>query len=113
MWPDGILHIDKGWNETVEFHVWPGEEGSAELYEDDGDTLAYRGGVGATTSVRLATAGCWPFRGRRLAISPRQGAFGGMNAKRSVRVVWHAEDGETSVQSQSAAPVADELVFSE
>ena len=113
MWPDGILHIDKGWNETVEFHVWPGETGSAELYEDDGDSLAYRSGVGATTSVKLTTAGYWPFVGRKLTVSPRQGAFEGMNATRSVRVVWHAEGGETTVQTQPATSVAGELVFSE
>ena len=113
MWPDGMLHIDRGWNEAVEFHVWPGETGCAELYEDDGDSLAYRGGVGATTSVELTTGGFWPFGGRKLTVSPRKGAFEGMNASRSVSVVWHAEGGGTSVQSHPSASVAEKLVFSE
>ena len=113
MWPEGVLHIDKGWNEAVEFHVWPGETGRAELYEDDGDTLAYRAGVGATTAVELAAGGCWPFGGRKLTVAPRQGSFAGMNASRGVSVVWHSEGGGTSVQTRPAVPVSEELVFSE
>ena len=113
MAPKGTLHIDKGWNEAVEFHVWPGESGRTELYEDDGDSLAYRRGTGATTVVALKTEKGWFSDTRTLTVEPRQGVFEGMNAVRDVNVVWHAEGGAITVQTREGGPVAERLVFVE
>lgn len=84
MWPLK-QHIDRGWNDVVELHAWPGADGAAELYEDDGDTVAYRTGAFASTRLEL--------RGDRLVVGPRSGNFGGMPKTRRMRAVWHAPDG--------------------
>ena len=68
MWPLK-QHIDRGWNETVELHVWPGS-GEATLYEDDGDSLGYRQGEFAFTKIVN--------RNGELEIGARQGSFPGM-----------------------------------
>lgn len=69
MWPLK-QHIDRGWNDVVEFHVWPGAEGSFELYEDDGDTIGYRNGEYTITPVAI--------RGGKLEVGKRRGSFKGM-----------------------------------
>ena len=82
MWPLK-QHIDRGWNEEVEFHVWPGADGRFELYEDDGDTIAYRKGAFTHTPVT--------WRGGKLEIGARRGAFPGMPDEKARRftVVRH------------------------
>ena len=84
MWPLK-QHIDKGWNNVVELHVWPGESGSAELYEDDGETVASRTGASASTPLTLA--------GGRLVVGARKGSFAGMPNSRQMRAVWHTTEG--------------------
>ena len=111
MRPDGVLHIDKGWNETVEFHVWPGDSGKATLYEDDGDSLAYRNGVGGVTEVELGMDRGWFWSTRKLSVLPRNGTFDGANSKRNVRVVWHEEGGTTTMQERPDVAVGDKVVF--
>jgi len=91
LWPVK-QHVEKGWNEKVEFHVWPGESGTAELYEDDGVTTRYRKGEGAVTKLTLATEKGWFSDARVLTVSPRQGAFKDMPSARDTRVVWHYEN---------------------
>lgn len=82
MWPLK-QHIDKGWNDVVEVHVWPGPGGRYELYEDDGDTLAYREGASTVTPL------VW--RGGVLKVGDRRGAFPGMprDRDRSFAVIEH------------------------
>ena len=77
MWPLK-QHLDRGWNETVELHVWPGD-GETTLYEDDGDSLAYRDGAYALTKIVN--------RGGKLEIGQRQGSFAGMPAAQPKFVV--------------------------
>ena len=86
-------HVEKGWNALVELHVWPGESGSAELYEDDGVSTEYRSGAGAVTKLALTTEKGWLFDSRRLTVGARRGTFKGANATRDIRVVWHREGG--------------------
>ena len=69
MWPLKP-HIDRGWNEDVEVHVWPGGDGVFELYEDDGDTLGYRSGEYSLTALT--------FTGGKLSVGLRRGSFKGM-----------------------------------
>ena len=82
MWPLK-QHIDRGWNDEVEFHVWPGADGRFELYEDDGDTIAYRKGEFTRTPV------IW--HDGKLEIGSRCGAFPGMPDEKGRRftVVKH------------------------
>lgn len=89
-------HVEKGWNEEVEFHVWPGACGKAVLYEDDGVSVDYRKGAGAETPLELVTEKGWFFDSRKLTIGPRKGKFKGAPDKRDITVVWHREDGTSS-----------------
>jgi len=83
MWPLK-QHLEHGWNDEVEFHVWPGAEGSFELYEDDGDTIAYRQGEYSVTPVK--------FRNGKLEVGKRRGSFKGMpSADRNFRIVQHGD----------------------
>lgn len=93
MWPVK-QHVDKGWNEQVEFHVWPQADGTAELYEDDGVTLGYRDGRGAVTPLAVRTEKGFLFDTTTLEIGPRTGSFEGQSAACDVTVVWH--DGATA-----------------
>ncbi len=72
MWPLR-QHLDKGWNETVELHVWPGADGECLLYEDDGVSLKYRDGEYALTKIT--------YRDGKVVIGGRQGAYDGMPDK--------------------------------
>ena len=84
MWPLK-QHLERGWNDTVEVHTWPGADGSFELYEDDGDTLGYR--KGECTFTPLAV------RNGELSVGPRRGAFKGMPPEaRTFTLVKHAEN---------------------
>ncbi|MDD4016784.1 MAG: glycoside hydrolase family 31 protein [Kiritimatiellae bacterium] len=105
MWPVK-QHVEKGWNETVEFHVWPGESGASELYEDDGVSVAYREGEGAVTPLKLETEQGWFFDTRKLTIGARKGTFRGALAKRDITVVWHDEDGTTTTNLIAGADVS-------
>ena len=89
MLPEGILHVERGWNETVELHVWAGSDGAADWYEDDGDSLAYRSGAYAVTPLA--------YKGGVLTIGARQGSFTGMPATHRVRVMRHDEQGQTVI----------------
>ena len=85
MWPK-LHHLDRGWNGKVELHVWPGADGAAELYEDDGDSLAYRTGASAVTPLSLKNG--------TLTIGARKGSFKGMPLGHEITVVVH-EKGKT------------------
>ncbi len=80
MWPKKA-HVDKGWNEEVELHVWPGADGTSWLYEDDGNSLAYRTGKGARTPLILKDG--------KLTVGKRTGAYSGMPATRKMKAVFH------------------------
>ena len=77
MWPVK-QHIDKGWNEEVELHVWPGN-GETDLYEDDGISLEYR--KGSYSLTRIVN------KGGKVEISKRVGSFKGMPEKQPRFVV--------------------------
>ena len=81
MWPLK-QHIDRGWNDVVEVHVWPGADGRCELYEDDGDSLEYR--TGAYTLTPLV------WKGGEFTVGERRGSFHGMlSTNRQFKVVRH------------------------
>ena len=69
--------------------VVPGADGSATLYEDEGDTQGYQEGV--FTQTRLV------HKGNTLTIEPRQGQFPGMPGQRAYTVEFLATDRPQSV----------------
>lgn len=81
MWPLR-QHLDKGWNDVVEIHVWDEKDGTFELYEDDGDTIAYRNGAFTVTPVA--------YTGGKLVVGTRRGSFEGMPSEnRKFELVRH------------------------
>jgi alpha-glucosidase (family GH31 glycosyl hydrolase) len=80
MW-EKKAHVDKGWDETVELHVWAGADGKGDLYEDDGISLDYRSGKGALTTCT--------FKDGALSVGPRVGSFTGMPTTRKMKAVFH------------------------
>lgn len=83
MWPEGLQHLDKGWNETVELHVWPGADGAYDLYEDDGDTLGYLKGERALTHIEYV--------GGKVSVGETTGSFAGQpKAKERFSIVVEA-----------------------
>ncbi len=68
MWPKKLC-VEKGWDQDVEIHLWPGD-GKGELYEDDGETLGYLEGKGCLTSFEVKNG---EFR-----VTDFQGEFPGM-----------------------------------
>ena len=90
-------HLETGWNDEVVLEVWPSADGAAELYEDDGVSLGYRGGKFATTPITLHDG--------VLTIGRREGSFDGMPATRRFRVRVH--DG-AAVREMDAGRVGGE-----
>ncbi|MDD2455787.1 MAG: glycoside hydrolase family 31 protein [Kiritimatiellae bacterium] len=80
MWPLK-QHLERGWNDQVIFHVYLGDNGEAEWYEDDGDSLDYRKGAFTTAALSLKDG--------TFTIGRRRGMFTDMPAKHDVTVVWH------------------------
>ncbi|MBP5321097.1 MAG: DUF5110 domain-containing protein [Kiritimatiellae bacterium] len=80
-------HVERGFNDEVTFEVWPSVSGKAELYEDDGISLAYRSGAFATTALAVEV------KGDEVAfkVAPRAGSFDGMPATRRLAAVFHLE----------------------
>ena len=75
-----------GPQDQLTLSVWPGADGTFDLYEDDGQSLSYRTGSYARTPLRTATdgAGCVS-----VTIGAAEGSFAGQLANRSwtVRLV--------------------------
>jgi len=76
----------------LDVHVFPGADGSFDLYEDDGETCAYREGRHAITPLRLTRrGGSWLFR-----YGPVQGDPSLVPARRTVRVHLRGLGGQAS-----------------
>jgi hypothetical protein len=66
--------------------VYGSGQGSFELYEDDGISLAYERGRYALTPMRYTSSGA----GHRLIIGPTRGSFSGQQARRSYAIRIHS-----------------------
>lgn len=97
-WPQKD-HIDKGWNEKVELHVYLGADGAATWYEDDGDSLKYKDGAYASARIEL--------RDGTLTIGAMEGAFADMPKGHDITVVWH-NGPKTKVTELGFVQTADE-----
>ena len=74
-------YVDEHPDAPVELHIYPGQDGAFQLYEDAGDGYDYEGGAFATIDIR------WQDAARRLTIGERQGRYPGMQQQREFIVV--------------------------
>ncbi|MGE5777518.1 MAG: DUF5110 domain-containing protein, partial [Chloroflexota bacterium] len=65
----------------IELWVYPGQDGSFMLYEDEGDNYNYEQGDFATIHLT------WNDSSRQLTLDNRQGSYPGMHASKTFRVV--------------------------
>lgn len=77
-------YADAPSEEPLEIRVYPGRDGTFELYDDEGDGFGYEEGRFATTTLR------WRDQPRSLEIGARQGRFPGMPARQRLRIVCAA-----------------------
>lgn len=75
--------IEKGTNDTLELHIYLGEEGQFSLIEDDGLSNDYLKGIYATTEFRLTHHS----KRSDLIIYPIQGNYSGINNSRVYKIV--------------------------
>ena len=79
------LGARSGWGgvdnpESLEIHLFPGADNEFELYEDDGETQAFRGGARAVTRLRAQ----WGAEAWRFTILPAEGERQVLPARRQV-----------------------------
>ena len=79
MGPD-ITYADEQPNAPLELHIYPGQDGSFMLYEDEGDNYNYEQGQFAM--IRLS----WDDTVRRFTLHARQGSYPGMPDSREFRI---------------------------
>jgi alpha-D-xyloside xylohydrolase len=68
--------------DPIELRIYPGNDGSFTLYEDEGDNYNYEKGGYATIPLK------WNQAKQTLEIGKRQGEFPGMLKERTFRIVW-------------------------
>ena len=78
--PD-ITYTDERPNAPLELHIYPGQDDSFTLYEDEGDNYNYE--QGQFSLIRLS----WDDTVRRFTVHERQGSYPGMPASREFRIV--------------------------
>ncbi len=83
-WPP-CDHLDKGWSPEVGLLVYPAARSSFTLYEDDGQSLAYRKGQFTRTLLTCETVG----KTVKLTVGAREGSFAGMPAARDFTAAVH------------------------
>lgn len=79
--------IEKGTNDTLYIHIYPGEESSFTLIEDDGLSNDYLSGEFTMTKLRLSQTK----KGVELTIMPIEGSFEGVQPERTWRILVHDE----------------------
>lgn len=76
-----VEHSSGGDPEEIEIRIYPGADGSFDLYEDAGDGYAYERGVFSLIRFR------WDDENKRLTVLERTGSFPGMRNTRTFRIV--------------------------
>ncbi len=72
-------------NDTLEIRIYPGADGSFELYEDENDSYNYEKGIYSIIQFN------WNNKNRILTINPRKGTYPGMPAQRIFKVILVGE----------------------
>ena len=83
--------------DTLELRIYPGNDGSFLLYEDENDNYNYEKGIYATIPFT------WNEKQQTLTIGKREGSFPGMPEKRIFRIVWVRENHGTGISPEKAA----------
>jgi alpha-glucosidase (family GH31 glycosyl hydrolase) len=100
-WP-ACDHVERGWAPEVGLLVYPSAKSEFTLYEDDGQSLAYRTGQFARTRLSCETSGGTV----RLTIGPREGRYAGMPATRDFTATVRLA-GKPKTVTLDGQPVAD------
>lgn len=79
--------IERGTNDTLDIHIYPGKDGAFTLIEDDGLSNDYLSGRFSMTNLHLSDTK----KGVELTIMPIEGGFEGMTAERKWRILIHDE----------------------
>ncbi|MBZ0295265.1 MAG: DUF5110 domain-containing protein [Anaerolineae bacterium] len=91
-----IQYADEQPHAPLELHIYPGQNGSFTLYEDEGDNYNYEQGQFATIQIS------WDDAARRLTLHERQGGYPGMPRSREFRIVICDGSNDQSVSDGSA-----------
>ncbi len=83
-------YVDDLPDAPVELHIYPGRDGSFQLYEDEGNGYNYE--IGAFSTIDVV----WQDASRRLILSDRTGSFPGMPEQRTFLAVLHDGGGDAS-----------------
>ncbi len=95
-------HAEDRPDAPLEVHVYPGQDATFSLYEDDGDGHGYESGAFSTIELR------WDDAARRLTIDERRGSFPGMLIERELILVLHGKRLERRWLSYSGPTVTFE-----
>jgi alpha-D-xyloside xylohydrolase len=94
---------------ALELRLYPGADGSFNLYDDEGDSYAYEDNQFAWTPL------AWEDSSHTLTVGPREGSYPGMLAGQTFKIVLVSEErgigvaedpnpqGEITCQGQNAA----------
>jgi alpha-D-xyloside xylohydrolase len=88
-----IVDSTKQKQDPVDIRIYPGQDGSALLYEDEGDSYRYEKGNYSTIAM------AWSDRSHTLLIGPRKGSFPGILAERTFRLFLVGDGHGTGIQS--------------
>lgn len=104
MGPD-VQHTGEQPEAMLLLKVYPGQDGSFTLYEDEGDTYHYENG--AYSMIEMS----WDDTNRRLTIGPRIGSFPGMPEHRQFMVEIAGRAGQIVVSYQGTPVVVQSTEF--
>ena len=77
--------VEKGNDNTLLLHVYPGKHSSFHLIEDDGTSNDYQKGIYASTLISLNSS----VHAEKITINPVKGYYNGMGKSRSWRICLH------------------------
>lgn len=89
--------IERGTNDTLDIHIYPGEESVFTLIEDDGISNDYLSGKFSMTTLHLSKTNS----GAELTISPVEGYYDGMRPERTWRILIHSSYGIKEIEANS------------
>ncbi len=78
-------HVNDLPEAPVELHIFPGQDGAFELYDDEGDRYNYENGAFTTIHIQ------WQEDARQLIIGAIRGQYPGMPEQRSFEIILHGD----------------------
>jgi len=98
--PD-VQYTDERPDAPIELRIFPGQDGSFTLYEDEGENYNYEHGAFATTVIR------WDDTRRQLVLEPQAGSYPGMSETRTFQLVLADQPGTRTSIYDGARMVID------